>query len=68
MNFKWKVPELYASFLNKATDLRVDTGIDKLKYFPVVNELCFDFVKVLFVLDIIPYYFHHIRIDYILTV
>ena len=63
------VPKFYATFLNKTIDLRIDPRIDKLKSFHVVDKRLFDLVKLLFVLlHIIPYYFRHVRIDYILNV
>ena len=63
------VPELDASFLDKAIDLRVSAGIDKLKYFIVFNEYLLKFIKVLFIFfDIFPRNISHARINYIFIV
>ena len=63
------VPELDTSFLDKAIDLRVDAGIDKLKYFVVFNELFLNFIKVLFIFfDIFQHNVSHARIDDIFIV
>ena len=63
------VPKFYGSFLSKAIYPGIDTGIDKLKYFHVLEEPLFDFVAVLFIfLNIISKYFCHGSIDYILAI
>ena len=63
------VPELDASFLDKAIDLWVSAGIDKLKYFIVFNEYLLKFIKVLFIFfDIFPHNISHARINYIFIV
>ena len=56
------VPELDTSFRDKAIDLRVGAGIDKLKYFVVFNEYLLKFIKVLLIfLYIFPRNVSHAR-------